>query len=123
MATERDYQRTIVDAAVKAGWFAPLHVRRSLGHRKGVGRAHQTTTSRKGWPDLTLWRPDVGDGLPTLIFVELKANGGVLSPDQRTVIRELRSSGQHVYVWDLPDDFDAADETLFAHRHHMTRRS
>jgi len=57
-------------------------------------------TIAAGWPDLTLARP------PELLFAELKAPRGRLSPAQERWIELLRACGQEVHVW-RPADFDA----------------
>ena len=46
-----------------------------------------------GFPDLLLIRR------PRLIWAELKADRGVVTPDQRDMLEELRSCGQEVYLW------------------------
>ena len=59
--SEADFQRQVVDYAHIMGWRV-MHVRKSMG-RRGGQVAHQTTTSIKGWPDLTCFRPETGEFL------------------------------------------------------------
>ena len=52
-----------------------------------------------GFPDLVLVHPERRH----LIFAELKADGGRLTPEQRAWLDALRLCQQDVYVW-RPDD-------------------
>lgn len=100
--SERDWQAQVVELFGLYGWQV-LHVRRSIG-RRGGGPAWQTTTSIKGWPDLLLWHPDRRLGP---IAVELKAEKGRLTDDQRAVLDGLGRCGVEVHVW-RPSDWDDA---------------
>ncbi len=54
---------------------------------------------RKGFPDRTVFLPG---GTP--LFIEFKASGGVISPQQARWHKRLRSLGYHVYVaWSLDE--------------------
>lgn len=105
--TEAAFQATLIDLIHLHGYEA-MHVRRSIGHRKG-GQAWQTTTSVAGWPDLTIF----GNG--ELFFAELKSDTGQLSAEQHVCIDALRAAGQEVHVWQ-PRDWDAITERLSRHR-------
>ncbi len=61
--------------------------------------------SPKGWPDLVLCRP------PRLIFVELKTDKGILSPEQGEWLEALAGCDCEVYVW-RPDDIDEITRIL-----------
>lgn len=88
--TEAEYQGLIVDTARYLG-YEVMHVRRSKGRRRG-GEAWQTTTSIKGWPDLTIF------GDRGLLFVEVKSESGRVTPEQKVVHAQLRAAGQTVIV-------------------------
>jgi VRR-NUC domain-containing protein len=60
-----------------------------------------------GWPDLTLGHT----GHKRLLFIEVKAAGGTVRPNQKRVIALLQSCGQDVYVW-KPADHDEANIIL-----------
>lgn len=99
---EADLQRSVVELARIFGWET-MHVRPTLG-----GRRHGWTTSTtlKGWPDLTLIRP------PRLIFAELKSATGRLTPEQQSVMDLLsRCVGVETYVW-RPGDLDGIAQIL-----------
>ena len=114
--TEAELQANVIDAATKAGWHH-LHVRRSIGK----GKRWTTATNVVGWPDLLLWRDDEGDGLPTVIAVELKSSTGEVAHEQWDVIDSLRRAGVRAYVWRPSDWHDATVErVLFAHRRART---
>lgn len=97
--SEADFQRQVIELAHLYGWHV-MHVRKSIGRRGGAA-AHQTTTSIKGWPDLTLFRPSTGEHF----MAELKSEKGRLSADQKRTIADLRDSGLEVHVW-RPSDWN-----------------
>lgn len=97
--SEAEFQAQVVDLFRLCGWEV-LHVRRSIG-RRGGGRAWQTTTSIKGWPDLLVWHPGAGLGP---VAVELKSETGALRPEQREVLRGLAACGVRGHVW-RPSDW------------------
>jgi VRR-NUC domain-containing protein len=49
--------------------------------------------SVSGWPDLVIAGPD------TILFAELKTQGGRVSPAQREWITALEAAGQVVFLW------------------------
>jgi phage gp29-like protein len=57
-----------------------------------------------GFPDLILWRDRT-------IFVELKANGGRLRPEQQHTVECLQAAGAEVHVF-RPRDWDQVRRTL-----------
>lgn len=85
VASEAEWQSFVTDYAKVKDWWV-YHTLRSKG-------------SQAGFPDLVLIRP------PRLIFVELKREGGKLSPVQRLVLQMLEACHQEVYVW-RPSDRD-----------------
>jgi hypothetical protein len=98
---ETEWQEVVVAAMRSLGWRHNF-TRRTIGR----GKKWTTATSCVGWPDLTAWHPRHG-----LIFVELKAEHGVVSEAQHDVLDSLREAGQRVFVW-RPSDFDAAVRVL-----------
>ncbi len=69
---------------------------------RGKGGKWVTATSKKGWPDLTLWTPRFGG---VLLFRELKTMKGVVSAEQTEVMADLTRAGQNACVW-RPSDWD-----------------
>jgi hypothetical protein len=61
--------------------------------------------SERGWPDLSMARP------PRLVFAELKAEKGRLTPVQEEWLELLRGGGAEAYCW-RPSDFDTICEVL-----------
>ena len=85
--TERELQRLVVDAAKAGGWLW-----------------YHTPDSRRcepGFPDLVLARGG------QLMFVEMKAQGGRLTPEQRKWGRELAAAG---VTWEVVRGERAAHE-------------
>lgn len=81
---ESELQSQVVSLCKQFGW----------GHY----HTHNSRRSVKGFPDLVLWRESV-------MFVELKQQKGVVSPDQEVVLAGLERAGAEVWVWrpsDLP---------------------
>jgi hypothetical protein len=101
--TEAAWQEQVTQLAGLCGWRV-LHVRKSLGRRNG-GRAWQTTTNVKGWPDLYCWKRG------RTLAVELKSEDGKTSPEQREVLASLSEAGVEVYVW-RPSDLEEAKRVL-----------
>ena len=100
--TEADWQRTVTELATRLGWRV-MHVRRTIGK----GRRWTTGTSVVGWPDLTLWH----EQRQLLVFAELKADDGKVTPEQEEVLGSLLRAGQQAHVW-RPRDFDDVMATL-----------
>lgn len=103
---EAEFQRTVCDTLDAFGWTWN-HTRRSIG---GRGKGWVTATTLRGWPDLVAWRG------PRLLFVELKADTGRLTDDQRLVLGGLTRVARdnphvEVHVW-KPKDFDRVVEVL-----------
>lgn len=84
---EAEFQRLVMAKAEDEGWLT-CHIRRSL---MSDGRM-LTATSSSGYPDLTLVRP------PAVVFLELKAERGHSSPEQRKWIRQIQKC-EGVEAW------------------------
>jgi hypothetical protein len=101
LISERDWQRQVTDAAELFGWtwvhFRPARTER--GWRTPV-----SGPLGKGWPDLTLIRERV-------VYVELKAQGARLTPEQQAVHEALVRAGAEVQFW-RPSDLNAAVDVL-----------
>jgi len=63
---------------------------------------HDSRGSQPGFPDLVIVSPD-GDG-QTVLFRELKVNGGRLTFEQKRWGRALRAAGEDYGVW-TPEDY------------------
>ncbi len=101
--SERDFQRQVTDLATMLGWqwvhFRPAQT--SRGWRTPV-----SGSLGAGWCDLVLVR--VRDR--RIVFVELKRETGIVSPEQQGVLRTLADAGQEVRVW-RPSDMDSGEVT------------
>lgn len=86
---EAGFQQRVIELAQLRGWLVAHFTRAMLpnGHWLTPVKANG-----KGFPDLVLVRERV-------IFAELKAKGGVVSPDQRVWLDRLRDAGAEVYLW------------------------
>jgi hypothetical protein len=95
---ERDYQRKVIELAHLFHWRV-AHFRTAMNAR-GV---HMTPVAAdgKGWPDLVLVNPLHH----RILFREVKADRGRLSPEQEQWGAWLTSAGQDWGVWQ-PRDWD-----------------
>lgn len=100
--TEAQFQAQIVDLAELCGWRSN-HVFRSASNRDGGG--WRTATTCIGWPDLALWKPG------RFLVVEVKAERGRLTPEQRDVLASLRAAGIDARCW-KPSDWPEVEQTL-----------
>lgn len=94
---EDDFQQLTLDLFHTLRWDHNF-TRRT----RGKGGKWVTATSKKGWPDLTLWTPRFGG---VLLFRELKTMKGVVSTEQTEVMADLTRAGQDACVW-RPSDWD-----------------
>jgi hypothetical protein len=92
--TEREFASIVADLARQLGWLR-YHTYRS-------------ERSQPGFPDEVLVRDRV-------LFVELKREGGRLSPSQELWQRRLRDAGAETYVW-RPADLDEIASVLSRRR-------
>ena len=90
MTGEADFQAEVIRQAEAFEWTA-MHVRRSVSGQKG---RWMTTTSVKGWPDLVLFKPEVG-----ILYRELKTDRGRITAEQRQVLTDLQAAGGNVGIW------------------------
>ena len=101
LITERAWQAQVTDLAKVLGWphayFRPARTER--GWRTPV-----SGPKGAGFPDLVLVRGD------RLVFAELKAQDGRLTPDQRHVLGVLGKAAE-CHVW-RPADLNAVLEVL-----------
>lgn len=102
--SHEDWQRQVIELAHALGW-EHLHVRRSIGRARG-GRAWQTTTNVKGWPDLLLWKAGRG-----FVAVECKVGWDRPTAEQRAVLDSLARAGAACMVA-YPDDLEALASLL-----------
>jgi hypothetical protein len=72
---------------------------------RSCGEVQHLPRNRSGLPDLILVRR------PRVVWVELKADRGKLSDEQRAWLDDLRASGQEVYLW-RPNDWSEAERVL-----------
>lgn len=102
--SESDFMRQFTDLAEMNGWRW-LHIER-MGNDRGQWRTPVSGPLGRGFPDLMLFKPATG----RLLFVELKAQRGVLTADQKERLNELRAIGE-TYVF-RPSDWPAIVEML-----------
>ena len=95
METERQFQDKVIAMAIMYGWKAH-HVRPGM---TGNGRWMTHVQGHIGFPDLVLAHQERG-----LIFAELKADRGRISPEQSDWLQRLTATGAEAYVW-RPRDF------------------
>ncbi len=90
--TEGEFLDAVIQLATFLGWesahFRPARTQR--GWRTPV-----QGTMGKGWPDLILVR----ERDKRTMFIELKTDKGVVSPEQHRVLALLEAAGQHADVW------------------------
>jgi hypothetical protein len=102
--TEAQFQRQVIDLAAYQGWqWMHVEQRASTGNGSGWHVPIKGPLG-KGFPDLMMVRGH------SLIFVELKAQRGVLSQFQKDTIETLRWVGE-TYVW-RPSDWAEIAEVL-----------
>lgn len=89
--TENEWMEQVRDLAKLYGW---------LGYH-----THRSDRSDAGFPDLVLVKGE------RVVYVELKAEKGRLSPDQKKWLRALVAAGQETAVW-RPSDLQTASAVL-----------
>lgn len=105
-------------AITEAQWQAQVLELATL-YRWGYYHTFDSRRSQPGFPDLVLWRDRI-------IYAELKAADGKLTPLQKRVLEGLRRAGAEVFVW-RPKDLDdvrteLASVTVGAYEHPDKRR-
>lgn len=111
--SERLFQNQVISLAKLYGWrtFHPAD-NRPIRTRDGRVRKQAVVP---GFPDLTLVRDS------TLIFAELKAEKGRVTPAQVEWLAALENvPGVETYIW-RPSDFDAINARLSQGRHRLER--
>lgn len=104
--TEDQFRLRVQGLASFLGWEW-MHLQRALNDR-GYWRTPVQGPIGVGFPDLMLVKGD------RIVFVELKADRGRLTPAQERVLEVLRAVPcTEVYVW-KPDDWDWITEVLGA---------
>lgn len=101
--TEARFLARVTDLANSQGWRW-MHIRPGLNER-GRYRTPVAGPLGAGWPDLVLVRND------RLLFVEVKAERGRVTPLQWSVLDYLRGTGAACYVW-RPSDWEAIEVLL-----------
>ena len=95
--SEDDWMGMVTQLAQLKGWDW-FHVRPAMKRGARLWVTPVAGTLGMGWPDLVL----VKHGRP-ILWVELKAESGALTEDQKRVHEVLRSAQQDVQVWRPPD--------------------
>jgi hypothetical protein len=95
--TEAEWLSAVGEAMDLQGW-AWIHQRPGKRAHGKWATPTQGNTAR-GWPDIVACRP------PRLLFLELKAAGGRVSPEQTAWLARLRDSGQEAHLIRLPGDW------------------
>ena len=90
MATERDFQDSVIRLAHLYGWRVH-HVRPGMTSR---GRWITNVQGNVGFPDLVLAHDKHG-----VIFAELKSDTGRVTPQQQEWLYTLCVTGHEAYVW------------------------
>lgn len=104
--THIQLQGALTEQLLLQGWEY-LHVRKSVGYRKGKGAAFQTTTNIKGWPDVFAWK----QGSLRHLAIEVKVPPDDLSLEQVSVFLSLDAAGMECYVF-RPGDTEAMVDVL-----------
>lgn len=96
--TEKEFQEFVIDLARRTGWL----IHHDLPARAPSGALITNVQGHKGFPDLVLAHPTRG-----VLFVELKARQGRLSPEQvqwiDTINAGLVARDPYAAVW-RPED-------------------
>ena len=100
---EERFEHWVIELAALYGWRG-YKTRKSFGVVMGVSKA-----DAYGWPDGVFWHPRKH----RFLLRELKAEAGVVRPDQKRVIAELQACGVDAKVW-WPADRDEIVETFAA---------
>lgn len=101
--TEAEFQTQVIDLARLMGWRC-AHFRAARTNR---GWRTPCVADAVGWPDLVLVHPV----RRRVIFVELKADGGHLSPSQAEWLAALRDAGADARLW-TPGHWDEIERVL-----------
>lgn len=97
LATEREYETTIIEAATLAGWL--VHAERPAQSARGW---RTPIRGHAGWPDLFLAHPD-----GRVMAIELKRRPNKPTPDQASWHLVLELGPVDMRVVYVPDDVPA----------------
>lgn len=97
-ASERSLELTVLEMLAHHGW--------DWWHDAATNDPDATRRNKKGWPDITCWKPGVG-----VAFLELKTATGRVKPEQARTIAALAESGVVARVV-RPADLDALQAFL-----------
>lgn len=98
---EAEFQAQIVELAEICGWKCNHVFRLQTKHG-----AYRTSTTWKGWPDLTLVRP------PQIVFLEVKGPTGVVTPEQAEALDLLGAIPGAVAMAVWPKDWDTIERII-----------
>ena len=90
---EAEWQTIVQVYLANNGWSDQHHEydSRRVGFRKPKGPVIPNINT-KGWPDLKMMNP------PHFLFLELKAESGTVSDEQKLIIRKLKSCGIAAHI-------------------------
>jgi hypothetical protein len=110
--SEREFQKTVIQMARLLGYRA-AHFRRVRVQRRGGTTYYETPAAADGvgWPDLVLVRAAGKDRPGRVLFIELKAQRGLVRPTQRAWLALLKEAGAEAYCW-RPKDWQTIEEVL-----------
>lgn len=96
--SEKVFTKNVIDLARKLGWRAAHFWDSRRQVRPGVFVGDRDAA---GWPDLVLAKQHGGTGPTTLIFAELKSEGGVMTQAQKDWynILDLVQGRVYVVIW------------------------
>ena len=103
VVSERDFQRSVVELATALGWM--IYHQLDAGTCKKCGAFNFSKRIGPGYPDLTL----AGHG--RVLFVELKAEKGRVSTDQKEWAERLDAGPGEYYLF-RPSQWDEVVEVL-----------
>ena len=98
--SEAALQRAVIEAAKMQGWLV-YHARPGMMRS---GKWATPTQGNPGLPDLIMVEGKVEGRPRDVLFIELKADRGKVSPDQQRWLDALKEAGQDVRVW-RPSDW------------------
>ncbi len=99
--TERDFQRAVIELARLLKWRV-AHFRQA---RTAKGWRTPVEADGAGFPDLVLLRRE------RQVVAELKADRGVIRPEQREWIEAFKAAGVEAHVW-RPENWSEVESCL-----------
>lgn len=90
-------------AILPHGWIV-MHVPNGGSRSASEGANFKKLGLMAGWPDLSIYGPQNGDGTPTAYFMEVKTGKGRLKPSQVSTNDRLKAIGFDVDVVRSIDD-------------------